>query len=370
MTARQLACATALEGGRLGVALVAGAMLLACGSEDSHPGGVVDTPGLEAGTTKDATTRVDVFRSDAATQGDARADGDASSDGAAELSDEADAPEPPFCTGDGGPVHPEQPTAPAQAPGVCQKTLHRAMTTSVTQGATIRFVGLTPDARTIAWFESDTLNYADRADASSAWGAGHSVDGLTPGPDRPALSPDGLRIVVVKKDRHGFAEYTRLDRQNSRFGSDPSETQFSAINAVGVMLGANEWLGSPVLSSDDRTFVYLRGEANERRHDAVYASSRPGNVGWPMGAALHATELDALCGLYRRPTGLSSDALTLFYWDEVLGGERATFRKAVDAVFAGSIDLGDAVDGVPNEACNTVYFTSPTGGVSSASLVP
>ena len=69
-------------------------------------------------------------------------------------------------------------------------------------------------------------------------------------------------------------------------------------------------------------------------------------------------------------TALSSDALTLFYWDETVRAERATFRKALDAPFAGSIDLGDAADGVPNSACNAVYFSAPTGGVSWAGLTP
>jgi hypothetical protein len=358
----------ALNGGRFGAAVVAGAALWACGSGGDLPSGVQDN--MPDARTTDALGEVDAAQDDARTDGSADA-GEGGSQDATEASvDEADAREPPFCFDEGGPVHPDPTTAPAQASGgVCPSTIHRAISTITSEGVTIRFVGLTPDARTLAWFESGTLNYADRADATSAWSPGHSVDGVTPGPDRPALSADGLRIVVVKADRHGFAEYTRLDRQ-TRFGSDPSETQFSAINGVGVMLGTNEWLGSPVLSSDDRMFIYLRGEAIDQRHDAVYASTRSSNVTWPLGVAVHAVELDAICGRYRRPTALSSDALTLFYWDEVAGAERATFRSLPGGSFAGSIDLGDAADAVPNAACTVAYFTAAAGGVSSAGFTP
>lgn len=368
MSSRQLARAKTFS--LVGLAVVAGAGLSACGSDAGRPSGVADTP-IDAAP-NDATSHPDVVRGDASTHGDASADGEAGSkDGATDASmDEAEAAEPALCLDDGGPVHLDAITAPTQVSGVCQATIRRAVATSVTAGATVRFVGLTPDARTLAWFEAGTLNYADRADANAAWGPGHSVDGVVPGPDRPALSADGLRVVVVKSDRHGFAEYTRLDRMSSRFASVASETQFAGINAVGVMLGSNEWLGSPVLSSDDHTFIYLRGEGIDQRHDAVYASTRASNITWPLGVAVHAIQLDALCGRYRRPTGLSADGLTLFYWDETVAAERATFRSAPTAAFAGSIDLGDSADAVPNAACSSLFFSVSTGGVSSAALTP
>ena len=144
-------------------------------------------------------------------------------------------------------------------------TIHRAVTTSVSDGgdhSARRAHAGRPD---MAWFETGTLNYADRADANASWNPAHSVDGVTEGPDRPALSPDGLRIVVVKADRHGFAEYVRSDRLEPTAlarlrarRSSPRSTRWARCSA------ANEWFGSPVLSGDDRTFVYLRGDAIER----------------------------------------------------------------------------------------------------------
>src|SRR5450432_219164 len=218
MTSRQLARATTFSLGRLGLAVVAGAGLWACGSDAGRPSGVVDTP-IDAAP-NDGASKADVVRGDASTHGDASADGEAGSkDGATDDSMDEPEAEPALCLDDGGPVHLDAITAPMQVSGVCQATIHRAAATSVTAGVTVRFVGLTPDARTLAWFDGTTLNYADRADANAAWGPGHSVDGVMPGPDRPALSADGLRIVVVNDDRHGFAEYTRLDRVSSRFAS-------------------------------------------------------------------------------------------------------------------------------------------------------
>jgi hypothetical protein len=360
---------------KLGAALVACVAQAACGSGDtSHPvGAVLDDFKPDASSLEASVPVSDGARKEVEAQADGGADShaEARAEAAIEASSpaDADASEPPLCASEGGPIHPDQPTAPTPTTGVCAATLHRTANTSMKQGATLQFVGLTPDGRTLAWFEAGTLNVADRANASAAWSPAFSVDGVTQGPDRPALSPDGLRIVVVKPDRHGFTELARPDRQQ-RFATNPSEAQFAAINGLGVMLGSNEWLGSPVLSKDDRTFFYLRGDATQVRHDAVYASTRAADVSWPIGAAVHAIELDAICGLYRRPTGLSSDLLTLFYYDEIMGGERATFRKSTTTAFAGSIDLGDAADAVPNTACDTVYFTAAGGGVSSASLSP
>ncbi|HKQ67778.1 MAG TPA: hypothetical protein VJT73_00490 [Polyangiaceae bacterium] len=291
-------------------------------------------------------------------------------DGSPDASTDDDAAEPMPCLEDGGgPSEPPKLVAPTGAAGVCAATLGRQAASVVREGDFMRFVGLTPDARTIAWFETHTLNYADRAAATSAWGPGFSVDGVKDEvPDRPMLSPDGLRIVFVRDDRHGLAEVSRVDR-TSRFGSQASETQFAAINALGLMLGPNEWIGSPVLSSDDRSLFYVRGEGIDGRHDAVYLSRRVGDVSWPIGAALRAPELEASCGRHRRPTGLSSDGLTLFYWDEVSGTERATFRAGPDAVFAGAVDLGAAADAVPNPGCSAMVFTPPGGGISSAPLI-
>ena len=178
-------------------AAVAGLLLLACGSDDGHPTAVINDTVLDATTNvQDAHAKTDVTRSDAGTA-DASADAsteasDAHPQDASDSSaDKAEAAEPPLCMGDAGPVHLNQPTAPAQATGVCQGTIHRAATTSVSTGATIRLVGLTPDARTIAWFETGTLNYADRDSATAAWNPAHSVDGITEGPIDP---PSALTV--------------------------------------------------------------------------------------------------------------------------------------------------------------------------------
>src|SRR5689334_19642865 len=134
----------------LGAALSATTALSACGSGDSgHPSGmIVDDYKPDAAATPDAQFVTDVTHVPLA-DGSGDSGTDAGSEAAPEASmQEADAPEPPLCAADGGPVRPDQPTAPEQAAGVCGATLHRAATTSVKEGASIQFVGLTPDLRT------------------------------------------------------------------------------------------------------------------------------------------------------------------------------------------------------------------------------
>ena len=181
------------RGVTLSMSAVAGLLLCACGSDNGHPAGVVsDTVMPEASTSvQDANAVMDVTRSDtglytmAALMPATLALQDATDSSA----DEAEAAEPPLCMGEGGPVHLDQQTAPAQATGVCTATIHRAATTSVSAGVTIRLVGLTPDARTMAWFETGTLNYADRDSATAAWNPAHSVDQSHRGARSPSSQP-------------------------------------------------------------------------------------------------------------------------------------------------------------------------------------
>jgi hypothetical protein len=58
----------------------------------------------------------------------------------------------------------------------------------------------------------------------------------------------------------------------------------------------------------------------------------------------------------RRPTGVSSDDRTLFFFDEVSGKERAAWREAPSAAFGVFGDLSVAPEGAPDEACRVLYY--------------
>jgi hypothetical protein len=229
---------------------------------------------------------------------------------------------------------------------------------------------LTPDELTVVWFSVvngvPNLHYADRASRKDPFPA--EGDPIFPGKgyyaaEVPALSPDGLRIVVVRSDRKALAEYTRTMRFTA-FTDEPSETAFDSINALNIMLPESAYVSNPLLSSDDRTLYYSVYDGISSQ--TVVASVRPEDVPWALGAAVVGEPLKASCGLRRRPTGISSDQLTLFYWDELSGTERATFRASVSAPFVGAVDLGPTPQAEPNASCTRLYHSARVSDAGDA----
>jgi hypothetical protein len=57
----------------------------------------------------------------------------------------------------------------------------------------------------------------------------------------------------------------------------------------------------------------------------------------------------------RRPTGASSDGLTLFFFDETANLERAAWRSSIASPFVQFVDIG-VPEAAPNKQCDTLYF--------------
>jgi hypothetical protein len=221
---------------------------------------------------------------------------------------------------------------------------------------------ITPDELTITWMTIDngtpTLYYADRAAPDAPFGPKGT---LSYGPgyyaaERPAVSFDGQRIVVVRADRKGFTEYSRT-AVFATFTSAPSEASFDAINGQGIMLAGDEYFGDPLLSADDKTFYYSKYDG--RSANTVFAVSRDVPDVWLVGSPVEGAPLRGGCRHRRSPTGISADELTLFYWDDLSGTERATFRATVGAPFSGVVDLGPRGHAQPNASCDRLYYSAP-----------
>ena len=58
----------------------------------------------------------------------------------------------------------------------------------------------------------------------------------------------------------------------------------------------------------------------------------------------------------RRPTGISSDRLTLFFYDEVASIERAIWRTTATGTFTQAEDVGPLLYAQPNAACTRLYY--------------
>jgi hypothetical protein len=241
---------------------------------------------------------------------------------------------------------------------------------SISTGHDDELDAITPDELTIAWTSNSVIWYADRASTADAFGTPQDLDqgaSITAGTytaNRVALSPDGLRIVVVSADLQGFSELTRTARtgSGSTFAS-PDQTAFGNINADTPSGGS---VGDPVIGASDTTFFYSVYGAGD--DNTVYRALRltPTDA-WSSGAALNVTSaLQAQGSLRRQPTAISSDNRTLFFYDQVNSIERASWINEMTGQFDTYADLGAHINAAPNSACSVLYYSA--AGASSVDL--
>lgn len=314
----------------------------------SHPG----SPGDDATSAGDATSG-----SDDGSNTDAGGDvGDApGDDGGA----------------DAGPV-----TGPPPPPPTCKATLSWGAGTLVSASTAANDVldSVTPDELSIAWTADDApskvVHYADRTSTSAAYTARTLPAGAFTG-DRVALSADGLRLVVVNADGQGFSEIVRADRSSA---FDPASAATGSYGNFAGVLGSGQAYGDPVLAEDDAVFLYSIYETSPGAAadggagpPTLYRSARLLTTDdWQAGSPVQGTELAPQGALRRRPTGLSSDQQTLFFWDEVSGTERATWINVSSGVFDSYVDLGARSMAVPVSSCGAIYYSA--AGTSSTDL--
>ena len=342
---------------------------LGCSSGSSTPGPARDN-GIEAGTDGgdlDGSIGGDASPSDGGPEG---ANRDGATEGGDATSEAGDGGAPVDAGSDGsdGNVGPPPPGAVCSQTAVWGTGTLLAISTSFDDN----LGAITPDELTIAWTigtgSSATIAYADRAAATDPFGAPQMLSASPFAADRVALSPDGLRLVVVNGDRQGFSELTRTARTGvgSAFGA-PAVGSYSNFDMSGV-LSSGESFGDPVLSADDVAFYYsVYGGAQTA---TIYRAARllSGDA-WPVGAPLPAsTELAQMGSSRRRPTAISSDEQTLFFWDEVMTTERAAWIDTSTGAFTVFVDLGTRRWAGPNAACNRLYYSDEPAGGSSFDL--
>jgi len=238
---------------------------------------------------------------------------------------------------------------------------------AISTPAADRFGSITPDELSVAWATSSsgvvTVRYADRTTNQAAFDAPRSLVGAF-ALDRAAFSSDGLRLVVVNADRRGFTEFTRASRDDA-LGA-PGIGPFAAFEdyAQHTMAAGNSF-ADVLLDPDDKVLLY--SEYGSGVVDTVHRTRRlfSGDP-WSVGLPLVAAELQSSGAQTRRPTGMSADGRTLFFWDGLLGIERAGFFDFPRDSFASVRDLGQLIDAQPNADCTRLYHSGP--GVSSLDL--
>jgi hypothetical protein len=117
------------------------------------------------------------------------------------------------------------------------------------------------------------------------------------------------------------------------------------------------------LAGDDEEFFYLLTSA--ATNDVVYESTS-GLPKWFPGAALDVTQLERALPSYRRPSGISLDDLTLFYWDESSETEKMAWRTVSTQPFSSFVDIGALTNASPTADCTRIYYavTNAVGGAT------
>jgi hypothetical protein len=340
--------------------------LAAC-SGTSHP------PGSGGEGPHDASTVVVAHDGSTTTDGardtGAGSDGQAAGDGGAGDGPATDAGDAGDATGgqEGGGDDAGDAGFPPPPPAVCapSATWAAGQLLSVSTPLDDSLDAITPDELSIVWTSGTgtaaALLYADRASTSSDFGTPQTVPAGAFAVDRAALSPDGLRLVVVNSDGQGFSELTRTSRSGA-FGA-PAVGTYTNLDGA---LAPGESYGDPVLSADDHMFYYSvfgNGETN-----TIFRASRLfGGDSWPAGEAVGgASALQAQGSLRRQPTGVSSDGQTLFFWDQVSGMERSAYLDVATGSFDAFVDLGPRAMAAPSYSCNALYYSAQ--GASSEDL--
>jgi hypothetical protein len=225
----------------------------------------------------------------------------------------------------------------------------------------MHFASVTPDELSIAWLVPDadgeaTVHYADRDSVDLPFGPARSLaaaEGFYAF-DSAALGPDGLSLVVVRIDRFGFGVATRPSRSDE-FGEVLAGVYANLNpNLNDTNPNASE-IGDAVLAPDDLGFVY--SDYAEGFDDTVRIAIRNDAAdAYTSTVAFGTPELRPEGSLRRRPSGLSADYRTLFYWDEIDGLARAAFRESATSDFSEFVELGAFRQAQPNRDCTKLYF--------------
>jgi hypothetical protein len=229
------------------------------------------------------------------------------------------------------------------------------------------FGAITPDERTIVWTSGGdaggfTVYVADRTGPSVPFANPTVVplaaDGFVPG--ALAVSPDGLRVAALAPGM-GFFLLTRSAR-GSAFGGSMTTTELATINDELSESETVDELGDPVFGQADQTFYYSRYSAAGGAIPTIFEATRTGTMPWGDGTPLSGPAVEETdAGQRRRPTGISADDRTLFYWDDATGAEMMAWRPTSTASFTTAASIGPRTGAQPNSACTAIYYSAAAG---------
>jgi hypothetical protein len=353
-------------------AILANAAAVACGSSTPNRPAQASASG-SAGTAESGSPVSGATGSNAggspAGAGDASVDASSAMDGSVDAQETSEAAAEDAGAGDEAPLDGSN-DGPAPTPPLCNPSAVWSDGTplAISTGAD-QFGAVTPDERTLVWTSTvlggtATVYCADRTDPTVPFAnpvpLGLSGFDVMTGPI--AVSPDGLRLALEASDTTFFT-LTRPDR-TSPFGLTADTTEFAALNGELSASEAVVQLGDPVYGADGQSFFYSRFPVGGAQGIAtIFEAARSGTDPWSDGTPLNGDPIQESTGeVRRRPTGISADALTLFYWDDAMGGEMIAWRTTADDAFANSQPIGARIGAQPNATCTALYYSAPVDG--------
>lgn len=220
-------------------------------------------------------------------------------------------------------------------------------------------VAITPDELSVIWSETPssipTYFTSDRATPDAPFLVAREL----PFGSVLTMSPDGRRLTVRTNDG-SLAEASRPDRE-AEFG-DAVPGAYATLEADAKAHHLR--LSDVVISPDDKSLYYAAWSLEDQTLYPLRVSSRAGDEAWPVGVPLESCAFKAYGAFGPRPTGVSSDGLTLFYYDAARGTARAAFRAASDGSFGWFADFSAHLRPQPNASCDRLYY-SPRSGAAS-----
>lgn len=305
--------------------------LASCGGSDG--------PGAPAVTADTGTTPVD-----GSVDG---APADASADGVTEDGSRPDGVVDDGAILDGATTESGAPVAANCSAGHAWKAWKPVLT-----GAIGRLGGISATGLTLGWtLVGGAGATATRLNELAVFGKPVDVPGTatTIGPlGRLALDASGETIVGPGRDPR-LVVWTG----SSSWAVAPSDARFADVLSG---LAADDAFSEPMFSASGKSFFYLitpKGGV-PKLHESRWndATSK-----WSAGSAISDAALASVDSTHRRrPTGMAGDDLTLFFFDEPAGKQRAAWRATRTSAFTYFEDLEAFPEAVPNAACTFLYF--------------
>jgi len=224
---------------------------------------------------------------------------------------------------------------------------------------------ITWDELTMAWTSGDStsgvvVHYSDRSGRDVAFTADMTLP-TTLGPfaqDKVVLTPDGLTMIFASADHKTLRQITRGSRGAAFDETTATSAPFSYLMSPGEG-GSSRAMADLVLTKSGKYLFFT--DLGRTVGTTLMVSAKMSDGKWDMPTAVESTRFHNSGGMRRRPTGYSSDARTLFFYDETTQTTWLAFTDPSSLSFTEFVPfLPEGSGAMPSDSCDRVYLTIRT----------